>query len=61
MSVEAFKVKVMDNQTDRLLEKIFNKFCGAIHVVELNKVQSNKIKNNKIIKEVQFFYFLLSL
>lgn len=53
MSVHAFKVKVMESQTDKLLERVINKFFCYIHVVQLNKSQSNKIKDNKVIKEVR--------
>lgn len=52
MSFHAIKVKVMEFQTDKLLERIIHKFCGSIHIVELSKIQSNKIKDNKVIKEV---------
>lgn len=52
MLVTAFVVKVLNNQTDLLLEKILTKFCGSTHTIELERVVSNKIQDNKIIKEV---------
>lgn len=54
-NIKEFKVKVLENQIDKLPDRVVNKFCGSIYVIEPKQIESNKIKDNKVIREVGDF------
>ena len=53
MNNTIIRVKVLENQTDLILQKVLHKFCGMIHCLNLSQNQSTKIQNGQIVDEVK--------
>ncbi|RNA25008.1 hypothetical protein BpHYR1_028981 [Brachionus plicatilis] len=53
MTNAIIRVKVLENQTDLILQKVLQKFCGMIHDLNLSQGQSTKIQNRQIVDEFE--------
>ena len=52
MSETIVKVKVLQLQTDIILQKVLQKYCGMTHNLKLSQIHSGKIRNGQLIDEV---------
>lgn len=52
MAETLIKVKVLEQQTDIILQKVLQKYCGMVHTLKLSQIESGKIRNGQLIDEV---------